>query len=125
MIKISVSEGAAFDILSIFEIKKAQAISVDKKENIVKQIEELMIEINSQLGYDLAKRIYHSTEYNALYSVNMRLFELIDLSKKTKMDAETLDSANYQRFLAKEVLQKSFFGGGLNEIKIGYDKLQT
>lgn len=114
MIQISVEESAAFDILSILEIKLAKTNDLIKKTALQRQIVLLQSEINTAIGYDLGKKIYRSPHYRALYEANQSVFLQID---KEKSQADKL---NYYRFLAKQELQKEFFHKELEEIKLGY-----
>lgn len=114
MIKISVEEGAAFDILSILEIKLCECPEPARREQLRNQIQLLQSEINQAIGYDLGKKIYCSDFYTSLYNANFAVFEQID---KEKSKADLL---NFDRFKAKQALQKEFFSKELEEIKIGY-----
>lgn len=114
MIKISVEPGAAFDILSILEIKRLECDGAERKQKLKSQIENLQSEINDAIGYDLARKIYRSEFYTNLYNANCAVFEQIN---KQKSEADLL---NYQRFLSKKALQEEFFKKEIEEIKLGY-----
>ncbi len=122
MIKISVDVSAAFDILSIFQVKLAYCDG-EKKEQINNKKDKLWDEIVQCLSPKLVVSIYKSDEYKNLYNCNKQIFEILDKAKKEPKTIymEDVDYLNYDRFKAKQELQKKFFNKELGEIKIGYD----
>lgn len=121
MIKISLDEAAAYDLLSILEVKKYFCDAGPKKELIRSQIAQLQEEISQAVGYDLAKKIYCSDFYTFLYNANFDIFKLIEETKRNPaITLKRADELNYHRFTAKQNLQKEFFNKNLEEIKIGY-----
>ena len=116
MINLSTSEGNAFDILSILQVK-AKRFPIEK--NVLNYF-NCLDEIKSQMCGQLFFRILNSQEYKDLYDVNNRCFDKVDLAKTDSIPASDVDKLNHQRYLLKEQLQKVFFGGYLQEQKIGY-----
>ena len=120
MIKISIDEAAAFDILSIFEVKNENRY-IDNLND--KNYLKLQWEIENQIGSDKFNEILESEEYLALKFINRDIFHLIDYVKKhpKKIFFESADKLNYSRYKYKTLLQEKFFNKELNEVKIGYD----
>lgn len=114
MIKISVDESAAFDALSILYVKN----DVSPRDDLKKQIEMLLSDIEGVIGYDKMAKVITSDEYSVLEKSNLEIFFLIDkLCNGEKMDAKVIDDANTERFKAKKVLQEKFWGTKLGEVK--------
>ncbi len=114
LIKISVEPGAAFDILSILEIKITNCENFRQRDALHEQKERLQAEINQTIGYDFARKIYFSDFYTNLYNANLAVFDQID---KEKSNADLL---NYERFVAKKNLQEEFFHEEIAEVKLGF-----
>ncbi len=133
MISIEIQESEAYDRLSILELKRGITKDVDKQNQLFGQIEELESLLNNEIGYDKAKKIHDSYEYKVLASANQDIFKMIDsLNEESKGGnlipdeeliylARHINFMNYQRFLAKENLQKKFFDNEIKEVKVGYD----
>jgi hypothetical protein len=118
MISLLVDESYAFDYLSILEMKsKLDPYNVTKSKNFEQCLNFLKCQLKDELFYT----IYESPEYLACYNANMETFKAVDKAKTNKVSASFVDRCNYQRHLAKQNLQKKFFGNNLNEIKIGYE----
>lgn len=119
MIKISIDEGFAFDVLSISQVKLEKCNnSLLKKLN--DNFEKLKSEISNEIGEDKLLSILGSEEYQSLKDANQYVFELVD---KTKLDnglAREVDESNYNRYLKKINLQRKFFNNPVTEVKIGY-----
>jgi hypothetical protein len=120
MVKISVDEAAAFDMLAILENK----LLISARAKIIDSYILLKKEIADQVGADKHRSIIDSHEYYDLYSINRKIFELVDLSKENKVTAKEVDEANYERYKAKQALQQKFFpANGITETKIGYEAI--
>ena len=121
MLKISIDEGSAFDLLSICQIK------INKSEGPNKVIcknnfDILKNEIVSQISPVKFKKIVGSLEYRNLLKANKHTFNVVDKAKYDKVLASEVDKKNYQRYLCKTKLQSRFFNTKITEIKIGYRK---
>lgn len=116
MINLSTSEGNAFDILSILQVK-AKRFPTEK--NVLNYF-DCLDEIKSQICGQLFFRILNSQEYKDLYECNASCFEAVDAVKDDSIPGSVVDKLNHQRYLLKEQIQKVFFGGYLQEQKIGY-----
>lgn len=120
MINLLVDEAYAFDYLSILYIKS-------KKNNFIGQSQ-----LNWKICYDNLKKqinndklwysIIESEQYNDLVIANQNTFDAVDKAKTNDVTAKDVDFFNYQRHIAKEKFQKTFFNKPLSEQKIGYDK---
>lgn len=120
MIKITVDEAAAFDMLSILGVKTERATSRAPAITAA----NLADEIADQLGRETYVRVIESPQFDALYETNSRLFDLIDAIKvrgEQLGDATAIDQLNYARYQGKRVVQDTFFAASpLTEVKIGY-----
>lgn len=120
MIKISVDEGVAFDMLSILQVKSTH------NEGARKAFRRLREELEVELIESLYNEIVASPIYLDLYSTNLDLFRLIDdlkLRGEQVGDATKVDSLNYSRYKLKTQLQARFFPDKpITEVKLGYDK---
>ncbi len=116
MIKLSTSEGNAFDILSILQVKAKRFPTEKNTLNYFDCLDEIKSQIDGQLFF----RILNSQEYKDLYYVNNKCFDAVDDAKTNKILASVVDKLNHQRYLLKGQIQKIFFGGYLQEQKIGY-----
>jgi len=111
MIKISIDEAAAFDMLAILAIK------ADKTKDI-NAYSKFVDELYSCLGVIKVNDILCSTEYEDLVVANQNVFNLIDgIDAGYNQDALTVHTANMERFYAKKKLQKKFFNNTLTEMK--------
>jgi hypothetical protein len=122
MIKISVDEAVAFDMLSILAVKNALFPNLEKVSmNLAIMAQEITNELQGNI---LFNEIMISEEYAFLYLTNLQLFQLIDQIKirgEELGDAIAIDSLNYNRWKAKKSLQIKFFPKSeLKETKIGY-----
>jgi hypothetical protein len=77
-------------------------------------------EIKEQVGAQKMNEILDSPEYKNLVDKNEEVFEAVDLAKIDAVPASLVDKLNYQRYLAKQAIQKKFFGAEIKEQKIGY-----
>lgn len=119
MLKISLDEGFAFDILSITQVKIIKSSKQDK-EKLVSNYQNLSKEIISQIGFDLYEQIVASEEYQNLRGANEKTFDLVEEVKKDNGLAKLVDDSNYDRYQKKVALQNKFFNNEVKEVKIGY-----
>lgn len=117
MIKLSVDEGAAFDMYSILRIKLSKVVSASTLESI----NRMQSEIKDAIGAACFTEILSSEQYGQLIETNAKLFDLID-ALKTQGRQDPVDQLNYQRYQGKGAIQKAFFNTPLTETKIGYDQ---
>lgn len=109
MINISIDEAAAFDMLSILELKKHVA-----ETNYI----SFLCSMQLQLGIDKVSEIMSSLEYKYLLAANQKIFYLIErINEGDSFDALEVHQANMQRFYHKKELQKKFFNNDLSEQK--------
>lgn len=117
MIKISVDEAAAFDMLAILDCKSARS----NNKELLHSARILSSEIEGQISSEKLIAIIGSLEYKHLLEINDQIFNLVDLAKQNKVTPKEVDDANYQRYLAKKKLQDVWFGTTISEQKIGYN----
>ena len=94
-----------FDFLSILDVKRIKNSDYDNHTNYITQIQLL----EDFIGAGKLREILNSSEYNELYLVNLKLYELVDLSSRDEIRASQVNAANHRRFLAKREIQKRFF----------------
>ncbi len=112
MIKISLDEASAFDMLSILNLKLKSDEGLVNYNNMSKEI------INS-IGVTMYNDIRFSDEYTALYDANKKVFELVDqMNAGSDLSAIFVHKCNMQRYTAKKNLQHKFFSNSLTERKI-------
>ena len=116
-INIPVKPAYAFDYLAILEVKLKKQ---PKNKTLLYEICKVTNLINNQIGGILFANIYDSYEYNALIEINEKVFEAVEKAKEDEIKASEVDNLNYQRFVCKQALQKTFFDNSTVEIKIGY-----
>lgn len=116
MIKISVDEASAFDILSVQEIKISKLESCPSKDILINLNRLLTLEIIEQIGKDKFLKIYNSQEYCDLFNLNSNIFNLISSEKQSK-DTK-IQEKNHRRFLQKTKIQEIYFGHKPSEQKI-------
>jgi len=116
MIKVSIDESAAFDILSILLIKTKKSQDLQHTKNYL----NFVADIKDEIGLEKLYEVMNSQEFANLREANDEVFSGVDLAKEDKIKASTLDSLNYRRFLWKGKIQEKFFGGEISERKIGY-----
>jgi hypothetical protein len=114
MIILQVDEAYAFDYLSILEVKKNLHPSLEKLNSFLNCKMFLTDQLNN------FNEIYQSKEYQNLYDINKKTFDLVDLVRRNSLEvtAKQVDEANMERFYKKQILQKVFFNRGLIEEKI-------
>jgi hypothetical protein len=109
--------GYAFDYLSIFHVKIEKKKDDESKTNFSETSQHLIKLLGTKGFYN----VYKSHEYQRLYDVNARLFDLVDLAKKDEVKASEVDAGVWERYLAKKALQERFFPNvPLAEQKFGY-----
>ncbi len=121
MIKINVDEAAAYDMLAIQSIKNEHNGRLSMME--IEEHTVFSYQIGREVGQELHVVILASSEYEALRLANQRVFEAVDIVKLPyTFDARWIDGLNYQRYVAKQALQKRWFPDKpLTERKLGYD----
>ena len=118
MIKISVDESFAFDMLSILEVKNARIKDGQKNLSVRNSLTKLGQEIICSVGYTKFLQIRDSDEYRALLNANYETFDLVEAARNGPEGlAKDADAANLKRFEAKKEIQEKFFGGANTEIK--------
>lgn len=120
MINLLVDEAYAFDYLSILLIKSEKNNFLGQSFNNWKKCYDyLKTQINND---DLWNTIISSQEFKNMKTANLKTFDAVDKAKTNDVTAKDVDFCNYQRHIAKEKFQKTFFNKQLSEQKIGYDK---
>lgn len=115
MIKVSVDAAAAFDMLSILQIKYNNNPKKSTKQNILR----LTNELKEQLGLDKVENILFSKQYADLKRANEVLFNIVNkLERGEHMPAIYVNNLNKERYIAKNQLQDIFFSNKLTEEKL-------
>lgn len=104
MVKISVDLGYAYDFLSILEVKFLQS----EQEAAIKYFNFTFNELEQAVGVEKHLKIYRSDEYDALFKINHKIFDLVDLAKTNSCTAKEVDDANYERFKIKKLILAKF-----------------
>jgi hypothetical protein len=116
---IPVSPAYAYDYLSILKVKLDLTNDQKVSLNYLETYDHLMKEVGPKLHID----ILYSKEYFDLIAVNTYLYHSVDSAKKDLVKASDVDKLVYDRFLAKQALQKKFFPDlEYKEQKFGYEK---
>lgn len=123
MVKISVDEAYALDILSIYEVKIRNYIEVVKKQSSIIAYESLYEELSEQIGSEEIRDIIQSDVYKSLYKANEDTFYLVDKIRASNEVSvgKDIDNANMKRFFCKRRLQEMFFDGKLLETKTQHE----
>jgi hypothetical protein len=112
MIKVSLDEASAFDMLSILSLKL-------KGVKSYKTYETLEDEIAHSIGEVLFESIINSNEYEELLRANEEVFQLVDdMNNGEDFSALFVHKTNMKRYQAKKALQHKFFNNNLTEVKI-------
>lgn len=112
MLKISVDEGYAFDMLSIAAVK--WEINGDDFLDYYENLKQSIIDQIGSIYYD----IIISKEYNYLYRTNMKIYELLELIENGgSVLASSIHKLNMDRFKYKKEIQAKFFNSSLQEQK--------
>lgn len=110
MIKVTLDEAAAFDMLSILDIKFIRTDS---------QYIDMLNDLINSIGYQLVIDILGCSEYKALATANRKIFKYVDqLNAGKDMSALVVHQANMERYTAKKAIQTKFFSNELTEVKI-------
>lgn len=118
MLKVSVDEGVAFDLLAILEVKIKHADSQKKRDISSQSYLNLYHEIAAQLRTHSMEDILNSVEYTELVKANLLTFKLVDQAREAKDGlAKEVDEANLLRYNRKASLQRRFFNSQPTEIK--------
>lgn len=112
MILIEVDEAAAFDMLSILQVKLGIA------PNAFEQFKKLHASIKEQIGAELMHQIMHSDEYMDLVNANVSVFNDLSPENITKLSALDVHQDNLVRFQCKRLLQEKFFDNNITEEKV-------
>ena len=123
MVKISVDEGYAFDILSIFQVKIHNCTDASKIETSKRGFSTLYEELKAQLGQNKLSEIINSKEYDDLYTENQTTFVLVDAIRASNENSigKDIDLNNLRRFECKRKLQSKFFNTEMVETKTKYE----
>lgn len=97
--------GYAFDYLSIFDVKNKK----NPSDQTARNYEGTVLSLCDQLGFEKYFEIRNSDEYDNLFNVNLKLFDLVDAVKNDTCLGKELDDQVYERYLAKKSLQEKFF----------------
>lgn len=116
MLTIKVDEAEVFDRLSILLVKSKKNPSIKNSQNY----HSLANEIKEQIGLEKMQEVLNSQVFWNLWEANEKVFNGVDLAKMDLIASSELDARNYKRFLFKQELQRKFFNGELNEVKLGY-----
>jgi hypothetical protein len=119
MIKISVDEAYAFDMLSILQIKAG------KSDFDLNNYTIFLYGIYEELPKNIVNAVLISKEYTAMVEANQAVFDLIERVVTEQeyaipddwVTALTVHNANMKRFYAKKALQEKFFEENLTELK--------
>jgi hypothetical protein len=114
MINLEVDEAYAFDYLSVLALK------IQSRET-QKTYQDCYSFLQNQFPSEMWDKLICSKEYSAICDANRLTFDAVDKAKKGLVSAKEVDFCNYQRYLAKQVFQQTFFSSGLCEKKIGYE----
>jgi hypothetical protein len=104
MIKISLDEAYAYDLLAISEVKKNKNIL--NAEKIYSIIES---DIISQIGNEFHNLIIFSIEYSNIVKANADTFEAVEKARYSFVEAREMDDCNMKRYKAKIAIQNKFF----------------
>jgi hypothetical protein len=123
MVTISVDEGYAFDILTIFQVKIANCIDPSKIAASQLGFNRLFDELYHQLGYEKVTEIITSQEYRDLYDENCKTFLLVDKIRSSEEVSigKDIDNTNLTRFDCKRRLQSKFFNSLMVETKTKHE----
>ena len=103
MVKLSLDEGYAYDLLAICEVK----ISKDIK-NAKLNYDLFFSELQEQVK-DKHLEILNSKEYKELLKANNETFDAVEKARYETISAKEVDSLNMKRYNCKKNLQLKFF----------------
>src|SRR5690242_179312 len=108
MIKISIDEAFAFDMLSIAAVK---AIRLNKNN----QFNTVADDLADSLGIDKVEQIVDSIDYQRLFKTNLYIFDCLENVEAYK--ASYIDRLNLLRYKLKTRIQNKFFNSTCLEVK--------
>lgn len=124
MLKISLDEGAVFDMLSILHIKSVLINDANKRTQNDLACDKLTQEIVDQITWDKLEEILWSQEYWHLVLSNLDTFLSVEQIRDRPSygneildEGKSADNANLIRFMCKKALQQKFFNTDLLEVK--------
>jgi hypothetical protein len=103
MVKLSLDEGYAYDLLAICEVKISKNIK-NAKLNYDLFFNELQQQIK-----DKHKKILKSKEYKELLKANEETFDAVEKARYGNISAREVDLLNMKRYNCKKNLQLKFF----------------
>jgi len=123
MVKISVDEAYAFDILSIYAVKMINCTDPLRHKSSSIAYNCLFNELEQTFGYEKMRDIMNSKEYRSLFRANEDTFHLVDKIRSSNEVSvgKDIDNANMERFFCKRRLQEKFFEGKLLETKTQHE----
>ena len=118
MVTVTIDEAYAFDMLSILQVKLNESIDETKRISIEQNYRILSNDLQKQIGADKFQSVIKSHLYNELIIKNKEIFDLVDITKLMVGPPQDLWKENYNRYLAKQALQKEFFENEILETKL-------
>lgn len=118
MVTVLIDEAYAFDMLSILQVKLNESIDEEKRISIRKNYEILSNDLINQMGIEKFNSVVESNLYFELVAKNKEIFDLVDITKMIIGPPHDLWQENYNRYLAKQALQKEFFDNEILEKKL-------
>lgn len=114
MIKVQIDEAAAFDMLSILELKSRNSFVSSN------QYASMLNDIVYQVGSDKFNEVKESELYRHLLNTNSVIFNFVDLLNEGKLgiDASVVHILNTSRYKFKQEIQNKYFTSELAEEKI-------
>lgn len=112
MVILMVDEAAAFDALSILEVKQEKLSLKGLAER-----ERLVAMLKHQLGEAKFCDVVNSPEFIRLHKVNATIWDLVDQAQSDRVLASAVVNKNHDRFQSKRELQRRWFSLELEERK--------
>jgi hypothetical protein len=103
MVKLSLDEGYAYDLLAICEVKIFKDI-----KNAKLNYDLFFSELQEQVK-DKHLEILNSEEYKELLKANNETFDAVEKARYGTISAKEVDSLNMKRYNCKKNLQLKFF----------------
>jgi hypothetical protein len=103
MVKISLDEGYAYDLLAICEVKISKKI-----KNAEVNYNSIFNELKDQIQNKHIE-ILKSEEYNELLKANQQTFDAVEEARYGSISAKEVDLLNMKRYECKKNLQLKFF----------------
>ncbi len=118
MLKVSLDEGYAFDILSIYYVKALYADTPERRLISMKALKTMRAELEMQIGTEKLESILDSFYFKDLIDANKDTFNLVEEVRKSEEGlAKKLDTSNLRRYYCKVRLQEHFFESSPVEVK--------